>query len=50
VAVLALLVLGGGWGSFLTIVILAGLYALAVWRIADSASADPDTGVEPPGA
>lgn len=50
VAVLALLVLGGGWGSFLTIVILGGLYALAVWRIADSASADPDTGVEPPGA
>jgi hypothetical protein len=42
VAVLALLLLGGGWGSFLAIVIVGGLYALAVWRIADSASADPE--------
>jgi hypothetical protein len=52
VAVLALLLLGGGWGSFLVILILGGLYALAVWRIAESASADaePDTGSEPPGA
>ena len=52
VAVLALLLLGGGWGSFFAIVIVGGLYALVVWRIAESASADPDPEPEPepPGA
>jgi len=46
VAVLALLLLGGGWGTLLAIVIVGGLYAFVVWRIAESASADPepDTG------
>lgn len=52
VAVLGLWIFGGGWGTFLVIVILGGLYALAVWRIADSASADAEpseeTGAAPP--
>jgi fatty acid desaturase len=50
VAVLALLLLGGGWGSLLLILIVGGLYALVVWRIAESASADPEPDTAAPEA
>ena len=50
VAVLALLLLGGGWGSLLLILIVGGLYALVVWRIAESASADPEPDTATPEA